>query len=439
MAGHHIVQEGKLKHAPPGIIGSMTARRTFLKSVTSGIAAPLFASTAAVPPMPSPSDPAYWSKIRDQFLLARDKVFFNNGTIGAMPKVVVERTVEHLRKMATDVADWDYKTGDEWIAGYGPFTGIRTKAAALLHCEAGEIALTENVTAAMNYLADGLTVEPGSEILITDQEHPGGQCPWLNAAARYHASVQMMHLPKPADTAAVCMQAFYNALTPRTRILAISHMITGAGTILPVKQMCAEARARGIVTILDGAQAFGHIPVDLRDIGCDAYVGCFHKWMLAPAGTGFLFVRKDRARDVWTTLSSSQWNNHADDGFRLTQRGTGSLSLLMGLEAALDFHNAIGPERVYQRIKYLGDYLRDGLRKIPGAKIYTSADPAMCAGITVYSVNGVTGQQLQDEMWSRARLRPRANGPGVRHSTHIFNSPQEIDKALGVVKSVAKS
>ena len=193
------------------------------------------------------------------------------------------------------------------------------------------------------------------------------------------------------------------------------------------------------MTILDGAQAFGHIPVDLHEIGCDAYVGCFHKWMLAPAGTGFLFVRKERARDVWTTLSSSQWNNHADDGFRLTQRGTGSLSLLMGLDAALDFHNAIGPERVYQRIKYLGDYLRDGLRKIPGAKIYTSADPAMCAGITVYSVNGVTGQQLQDEMWNRARLRPRANGPGVRHSTHIFNSPQEIDKALGVVKSLAKS
>jgi selenocysteine lyase/cysteine desulfurase len=114
------------------------------------------------------------------------------------------------------------------------------------------------------------------------------------------------------------------------------------------------------------------------------------------------------------------------------------LSLLVGLDAALDFHNAIGAERVQARIKYLGDYLRDGLRKIPGARLYTASVPSMCAGITVYSVDGITGQQLQNEMWTRARLRPRANGPGVRHSTHIFNSPEEIDKALGVVRALSK-
>jgi selenocysteine lyase/cysteine desulfurase len=388
--------------------------------------------------MPSPGDPAYWSKIRDQFLLARDKVFFNNGTIGAMPRVVFERTVEHLRKMATDLADWDYNPASEWIAGYGPHTDIRSKAAALVHCKPNELALTENVTEAMNYLANGLTVEPGSDVLITDQEHPGGQCPWLSAAARHHANVIQMRVPKPVESPAEAMQAFYNAVTPRTRILAISHVITGAGSILPVKQICAEAKARGIFTILDGAQAFAHIKVDLEDIGCDAYVGCFHKWMLAPAGTGFLFVRENRAREVATTLASTHWNDHADDGYRFSQRGTGSLSLLMGLDAALDFHNAIGPQRVQERIKYLGDYLRDGLRKIPGVRLYTSSHPEMSAGITVYSVDGVTGPQLQAEMWNRARLRPRANGPGVRHSTHIFNNPAEIDKALSVVRALAK-
>src|SRR5215475_8634606 len=142
----------------------MTGRRSFLRSLTSTISVPFLAQpqnrTGGAQPMPAASDPAYWSKVRDQFMLARDKVFFNNGTIGAMPKVVVDRTVEHLRKMATDIADWDYKPGDEWIAGYGPFTEIRAKAAALLRCQASELALTENVTTAMNYLADGMTVEP---------------------------------------------------------------------------------------------------------------------------------------------------------------------------------------------------------------------------------------------------------------------------------------
>jgi selenocysteine lyase/cysteine desulfurase len=115
------------------------------------------------------------------------------------------------------------------------------------------------------------------------------------------------------------------------------------------------------------------------------------------------------------------------------------MSLLAGCEAALEFHNAIGAERVYARVRELGEHLRDGLRGIPGVKIYTSPDPSMAAGITVYSVAGVTGAQLQDEMWQRARLRPRASGTGVRHCTHIFNSMQEIDRALGIVRSLARA
>jgi selenocysteine lyase/cysteine desulfurase len=290
----------------------------------------------------------------------------------------------------------------------------------------------------MSYVADGLELEPGCEILISDQEHPGGQSPWLTAAKRHNASVQQVKIPKPANSASEVMDVFRNALTARTRVLAISHVISGAGTILPAKEMCAEARARGIFTVLDGAQAFGHIKVDVRDLNCDAYVGCFHKWLLAPAGTGFLYLRGDRAKEVWTTISSAQWNNHEDEGYRLTQRGTGSLSLLAGLDAALDFHNGIGPENIQKRIKYLGDSLREGLRGVPGVKIDTSSDPAMCAGISVFGVEGVSPARLQDEFWNRGRLRPRASGIGVRLSTHIFNSPQEVEKTIGIVRSLAK-
>jgi selenocysteine lyase/cysteine desulfurase len=417
----------------------MTFRRNFLASLAAPLVARGQSRSAGVPALPRADDPAYWARVRDQFPLARDKVFFNNGTIGAMPKVVLDRTVEHLRKMATDIADWDYKAGDEWIAGYGPMVEIRAKTARLLKADVAEIALTENVTAAMSYVAAGLDVEAGSEILISDQEHPGGQCPWLNAAKRHGASVQTVRIPKPAESASEVMDLFRNALNARTRVVAISHVITGSGAILPVKEMCAEARARGIFTVIDGAQAVGQIPVDVSEMGCDAYVGCFHKWLLAPAGAGFLYVRKDRARGVWSTLASSNWNNHEDDGYRFTQRGTGSLSLLMGVDAALDFHNGIGAERIHERVKYLGDYLREGLRKIRGTRLYTPSAGAMCAGITVYGVDGVTGQRLQDEMWARARLRPRASGAiGVRHCTHIFNSPGEIDQALEVVRALAK-
>jgi isopenicillin-N epimerase len=161
--------------------------------------------------------------------------------------------------------------------------------------------------------------------------------------------------------------------------------------------------------------------------------------MLAPAGEGFLYLRRDRAPAVWSSIASHQWDNHEDNGLRFSQRGTGSMSMMMGLEAALDFHNQIGPQRVQQRIKYLGDYLRGGLRKIPGVRIYSPDDPAMCAGITVYGVDGVGGPQLAKEMWDRARLRPRGSSAvAIRHCTHIYNSPEEIDKALGVVRALAK-
>jgi isopenicillin-N epimerase len=403
----------------------MTHRRRFLKSVASlALAGPLLSqlgfsqSTAAagIPGLPKPDDPQYWDKIRDQFMLARDKVFFNNGTISAMPKVVVDRMVDHLRKMAINIADWDYVPGQEWISGYGPMTEIRSKAARLLNANVKEVGLTENVTAGVSYVAAGLELEPGAEILTTNAEHEGGRSAWLVKAQRSKTVLTPVRLPvNPIHSPEEVVEVFRKAITPKTRVIAISHVITGSGAIMPVKEICAEARSRGIFTVLDGAQAFGHINVDVKDIGCDAYVGCFHKWILAPAGSGFIYLRSDRSNDVWTSVASGQWNNHQDDGYRFTQRGTGNLSLMMGLDAALDFQFAIGPDRIQQRIKYLGEYLRDGLRKIPKARIMSPDNAAMVSGITVYNIAGVSAQVLGAEMWKRKRLRPR----GQRHCTHI--------------------
>jgi selenocysteine lyase/cysteine desulfurase len=123
------------------------------------------------------------------------------------------------------------------------------------------------------------------------------------------------------------------AFTPKTKVLMLSHMISGSGAILPVKELCAEARKRGIFTVLDGAQTIGQIKVNLKDIDCDAYVGCFHKWMGAPCGTGFMFVKAEHLKNLWATVASYRWDDHADEGFRFTQRGTGNFSVLFGLRS----------------------------------------------------------------------------------------------------------
>ncbi len=427
-----------------------TYRRNFLKSASSSALAVPFLSqmglgqnstAVAMPTFPPPDDPRYWDKVRDEFMLSRDKVFFNNGTIGAMPRVVFERNVEHLRKLAVDVADWDYRSDEtNWIGGYGPQKEIRAKAAGLLNASVPEIALTENVTAGVSFVASGLNLAPGAEILITNQEHEGGKSSWLVEAKRRKVIVTPVKMPAPVRDPEQVLEVFKRAISPQTKVIAISHVITGTGAILPAKEICAEARNRGIFTILDGAQAFGHVKVDVKDLGCDAYAACFHKWMLAPPGTGFLYLRKDRSPEVWSTVASGQWDNIDDPGYRFTQRGTGSLGTLLGLDSALDFHLAVGPERVQQRIKYLGDYLRDGLRQMPKVTIYSPQDAAMCSGITVYGIEGITGRQLQDEMWNRDRLRPRGSGRRtLRHCTHVYNSTAEIDRALKVVRDLSRA
>lgn len=423
----------------------MTSRRNALKSIgLTALAIPSLAiqTRAENPVMPIADDPQYWNKIRDQFMLSKDSVFFNPGTVGAMPRVVVDKMTEHLRYIGEHVADWAYKDDnkEEFISGYNNLMGIRTKVAALIHANAAEIAMTDNVTNGMSYIANGLTLQSGDEILTTNQEHSGGQSGFLLKEKRYGAVFKTVAVPKPAKNSQEVFDVIVKAFTPKTKVLMVSHMISGSGAILPVKELCAEAKRRGIFTLLDGAQTVGQIAIDVRDIDCDAYAGCFHKWMGAPAGTGFLYVKSDRMKDIWTTIASGRWDNHEDEGFRFTQRGTGNFPVLKGLEASLDFHNEIGPQKVYDRIKFLGSRLRNGVRKINKVRIYSPEDEAMCAGITVYNIQGMTGSQLQEEFWTRGRMRPRASGPefGVRHCTHIFNSEAEIDKALEIVTTLAR-
>jgi isopenicillin-N epimerase len=391
--------------------------------------------------LPSSEDPRFWASVRDQFMLNKDTVFFNPGTFGAMPKVVVDRMVENLKSTAMNVADWDYKDDNtaKIISGYQALMFIRAKVARILNCDPKYIAMTDNVTAGMSYIANGITLQPGDEIVTSNQEHGGGKSSWLVKEKRVGAVYKEFPLPKPIQNSAEVLDIVIKSFTPRTKVLMLSHMITGSGAILPMKEICEAASKRGIFTVVDGAQCIGHIKVDIDEMGCDAYVGCFHKWIGAPAGTAFMYIKPDKMKDIWSTVASGNWNNHEDEGYRFTQRGTGNFSVIAGLDAALDFHLEVGPDKVYERIKFLGDRLREGLRKINKVKIFSPIDNEMCAGITVYNIEGWTGPKLQDEFWNRARMRPRASGPefGVRHCTHIFNSPEEIDKALEIVKQLA--
>jgi selenocysteine lyase/cysteine desulfurase len=425
----------------------MISRRNLIKSLgISAFTLPSLSSLANPLSEPEgllhPDDPDFWKSVRTQFPLDKGTVFFNPGTVGAMPKIVVEKMTEHLKYIASNPADWAYKDDnkEEFISGYNNLMSIRTKVGKLINANAIEIAMTDNVTNGMSYIANGITLQPGDEILTTDQEHSGGKSGFLLKEKRYGAVFKTVAIPKPAHSSQEVYDIIVEAFTPKTKVLMLSHMISGSGAILPVKELCAEAAKRGIFTLLDGAQTIGHIKVDVKDIGCDAYAGCFHKWIGAPHGSGFLYIKQERMKDIWTTIASGRWDNHDDEGFRFTQRGTGSFPILKGVEAALDFHFELGPDRVYDRIKFLGARLRKGLAESTKVKFFSPSDESMCAGITVYNLEGWTGTKLQDAYWEKAKMRPRSQGDvfGVRHCTHIFNSEEEIDKAVVLVKDWTK-
>jgi len=429
----------------------MITRRNLLKSIgLSSLALPslpLLGASIDEPwqptEMPDKDDPEYWKKLRKEFMLSDDKVFFNTGTVGVMPRVVVNAVTKHLNYMAADVADWPYKddSKERFISGYQDLMYIRTKVGKIINCDPKGIALTDNVTNAMSYIANGLDLNEGDEVITSNQEHPGGRCSWEVREKRDGIVLKQIELPKPIQSPEEVLEIITKSFTPKTKVLMLSHIISGSGAILPAKEICAAANARGIFTLLDGAQTVGNIRVDIKEIGCDAYVGCFHKWIGAPTGTGFMYVDPAKMQDVWTTVASAQWNNHEDDGYRFTQRGTGNFSILYGLDAALDFYFQVGHERWTDRVKFLGDRLRTGLSQNKKVRFYHPADPSMCAGLSVYNVEGLTGTKLQDGYWEKGRMRPRSMGDvyGVRHSTHIFNSTEEIDKAIAIVNDLAKS
>ncbi len=384
---------------------------------------------------------SYWNHLRWQFLIPEGQAFFNTGTLGASPRVVVDAVAEHLRYVEESLAQWDYSADQpEKLAGYRPEKGLRQKLADFIRCDMDEVGLTINATMAMNFVANGLDLQPGDEVLITDKEHPGGRSGWDVKEKRFGTVVKEVPISPAVTDPEEIVAAFRAAVTPRTKVLAVPHITSSHGIILPVKRLCALARERGIFTSIDGAQAIGQLRLDVHDLGCDAYFSSPHKWLLAPKGNGLLYVRREAQERLWPTLASSQWNNHADGMFRLQQYGTLNQSLLRGLEVAVDFIDRIGRDRIEQRVRFLGGYLRKGLGQVPGAVINTPLHPELSAGITNWGIQGVKGRDLQDELWNRKRIRVRANGEtAVRQSTHIYNSVHELDMTIDVARALARA
>lgn len=417
-------------------------RRAFVGALAGG-AALAARPRAAAPAVLRDDDEAFWADLRREFLIPENEVFCNTATLGAMPRRVLDTVTRSMTELEQTLAHWDYKPENpEWFSGYRPFEDVRAPLARLIGCDVDELALTQNATVGMNLVANGLDLERADEIVQTDQEHPGGRCGFEQRAKRHGALWKAVTLPSPPSDPAEIVARFREAITPKTRVLAIPHQTSMLGLVLPVEELVAIGRERGhprIFIVLDGAQAVGQIDVDVRRLGCDAYFLSPHKWLLAPPGCGALYVRRERQKELWTTLCSTEWASLDKGAYRFMQVGTGNRSLLEGLKAAAELRLELGQERVSKRILSLGERLRAGLRSIDGVRILSSVDPRMAAGITTYKVGDRSGPDIMDAFWKqRYRVRSMGETQGVRHSLHIYNSPRDVDTALEIVRDLAR-
>ena len=384
-------------------------------------------------------DEKYWKELRWHFFIPRGEAYCNTATLGSSPKCVVNAIHDHMRYVDTNVVASKYR-GDNphFLGGYQDEPTLRNRVAKIMGCTKEEVALTMNSTMGSSYIAMGLDLQRGDEVVITDQEHPGGRSAYDVRAKRDGIIIREAKIPQPPNDPDKIVEAFSKVITDKTRILAISHMTSALGLLLPAKrivQLCRE-RSKDCFIVLDGAQVMGHVAFDVRDLGCDAYVSSPHKWLLAPKGTGVMFIAKEASHRVWNTIASGEWDNQKDPGWRFTQIGTGNQSLHKGFEAVLDFLGRVGLEVIQARIKELGDRLRAGLREIPGVTIKSSIHPDMCAGTTTYEVAGYTNEQVAYTLWKKDRIMPRPLGPGVRQSFHIYNLHDDVDRTLARIRKL---
>lgn len=378
---------------------------------------------------------AYWTEMRKQFLIPADEVYLNNGTVGSCPMPVLRAVFDgyyDTEKMAQSDPE-DYP-----IWGYGSWNEFRDPLAEFVGCKRDELALLRNATEANSYVANGLDMQPGDEVLMTDQEHPGGEQPWNLRAKRYGIVVKKVKLPVPVPNAAAVLNLFNDAITPRTRVIFFSHITTATGVVLPAKELCALGRSKGILSAVDGAHVIGMMKLNVHDIGCDMYSSSPHKWLMAPKGTGFLYVRDEVMDRLWNTIVTAGWDEPKLRAERFQRIGSSNVPSLWGLRAALQLANQIGLDRIERRHREMADYIHKEIVR-RGAESWTSPDPALRCGIASVNVAPIQISEIESWMWKTKNIRIRGGGPSkIRLSTPYYLVHKDVDRFLGAFDEYKK-
>ncbi len=379
-------------------------------------------------------DGVYWDALRKHYLFQDEVIMMNNGTVGPMPKPVFNTLVKTFRRQCTnpyDVYNFISRKKDE----------VRTKLARFINASPDETVINRNTTEGMNFVANGLDMEPGDEVLISDMEHPAGFHPWKLKEKRYGIAVKEVPIGLPPKNVNDFVSPFEKAITSKTKIISISHTVFISGLIAPVKELCSMAHKKGVLVVADGAHAIGMLNLNMNDMGVDFYATSPYKWLGAPTGVGVLYVKKEVQDRLWPTIASSGWDSN-ESAMKFETLGQRADPIIVALGEAMDFQNVLGRGRIERRIKALAGYLKKELKKIQGVRLHTSEDPYLSGGLTAFSIEGIDPKKIVNYVREKYNIVIRTVGSkekgtyGVRVSTPTYVSYKHIDLFLEGIKTL---
>ena len=430
----------KIKGKKSGQFSSPVTRREFVKYFVAGSALSLSALSELNASVyqsitslnkeyvrdESP-DGVYWDALRKHYLFEDGVIMMNNGTVGPMPKPVFNTLIRFFKVQCTnpfDVYNFIPRKKEE----------VRAKLAAFIGADPDEIVITRNTTEGMNFVANGLDLGKGDEVILSTMEHPGGTHPWRLKAARFGITIKEVSIGYPPESVDAFVGEFEKQITPNTKIISVSHTVYISGLISPLKELCQMAREKGVLVVADSAHGIGMLDLNMKEMGVDFFATSPYKWMGAPTGVGVLYVRKEVQDKLWPTIASSGWDTQetARKFETLSQRAD---ALTIALGEAVDFQNAIGKQKVERRIKALACYFKRELKKIPGAHLHTSEDPYISGGLTSFSIEGVEPQNIVEYVRDKYNIvirtvGSRVKGTWIRVSTPIYVTYNHVDMLL---------
>jgi selenocysteine lyase/cysteine desulfurase len=379
------------------------------------------------------SDEAFWAEMRAKFKLTPDYINLENGYYCFQPQEVLEQFIANVRTINVEASHYmrTRQVDDD--------LHVRTQLAALAGCPVEELITTRNTTESLDMIIGGYDWKPGDEAVMANQDYGAMLDMFRLQAKRFGMRNVMLDVPMDPKSDDEVVQVYANALTPRTRLLMICHMVNITGHILPVRAICDMAHARGVAVMVDGAHAFAHLDYKIPDLGCDYYGASLHKWLATPLGAGLLYVKKERIAALWPLLADLSM---ADDDIRkLNHKGTNPVHTAITIPDSIAFHQMIGSARKEARLKWLQQYWTTKVRGLPKIVMNTPSDPKRTGAIANVGVQGMKPADLAKVLLEKYKIFTVAiDGAlvrGVRVTPQVYTASSELDKFVAALKELA--